>query len=938
MITPNQYLRARISASLTTDSMNEDTSFEADPRTEMDSHANMVVLGKHCFVFDGVKNRTCEVEPFDPTIGTAKKITIVDAALAYDCPYSLKTYVLLIRNALHVKSISHNLVPPFILREAGIDVNEVPKIHRIEPSIDDHSIYFPEEKLRIPLQLWGIFSFFHSRVPTLDEVYHSEKIFLTPDSNDWNPYSDHFALNEESMLDSDGNIQDRRYRKKHIVDMGDAVNNPSIMKRYYDDSVDTFNVSSIQAKQLGCQRHTCDYEPYSHSSHDLHSFQAAIESQTDFSKFCSSVGAMSISQDECDLFEPVTFQIEDFDHKVVGGIQAGKPTGVSSEFLSKIWHISPELAEKTLQQTSQLYRHGQDNILSKRYPTNDRMLRYRRINSQFFTDTFFVTAKGKSTRGHSCAQLFVSDKGFVGIYPMSSKGQFPEALHQFCKEVGVPQTLVVDPAGEQTSKQVRRFCHQVGTTLRVLEESTQWANRAELYVGIFKDAIKQDLNRSNCPAKLWDYCAERRARIHNVTPRNLFQLNGHTPITATLGIQGDISNICQFDWYDWCYYREESDVQFPFQKRKLGRVLGPLKNEGNEMTQAVLTIEGTVVPRRSVTPLTTAEIHSESEKLKRAKFDEAILAIHGDSITVISNPVTPQPDPEFDELLPDEPEPIKLPEEDPVDKLGIALSEKPFSDVLINAEVLLGQGESLQHAKVKGRTRTLDGNTVGTYDKNPMLNSILYDVEFPDGAIQQYAANTIAQNLYSSVDEDGYSTSQVDTILDHAKDSTAVAKQDKYVVTKSGQHRLRKTTVGWKFLVRFKDGSTQWIKLKTLKETNPIQIADYAKANDLISEAALHWWVPYTLRKRDKIVAAVTARARKTTHKYGIEIPTSIQHAYELDEKNGDTMWRDAIDLEMPNLAVAFEILEPGTPIPVGWKKSSGHLVFDVKMDFTRKA
>ena len=40
----------------------------------------------------------------------------------------------------------------------------------------------------------------------------------------------------------------------------------------------------------------------------------------------------------------------------------------------------------------------------------------------------------------------------------------------------------------------------------------------------------------------------------------------------------------------------------------------------------------------------------------------------------------------------------------------------------------------------------------------------------------------------------------------------------------------------------------------------------------------------------------------------------------------------------MKNVAVAFEILEDGDPIPVGCTKSSGHLVFDVKMDFTRKA
>ena len=49
--------------------------------------------------------------------------------------------------------------------------------------------------------------------------------------------------------------------------------------------------------------------------------------------------------------------------------------------------------------------------------------------------------------------------------------------------------------------------------------------------------------------KLCDYCAEHHALIHNGTTRELFQLNGNTPTVATFGEQDDISNICQFDWY-----------------------------------------------------------------------------------------------------------------------------------------------------------------------------------------------------------------------------------------------------------------------------------------------------------------------------------------------------------------------------------------------------
>jgi len=85
---------------------------------------------------------------------------------------------------------------------------------------------------------------------------------------------------------------------------------------------------------------------------------------------------------------------------------------------------------------------------------------------------------------------------------MEKKSDFRDCLHQFCKEAGVPEILVVDPSGEQTSKAVRRFCNQVGTTLRLLEENTQWANRAELHVGLLKESIRKDLRRSHRPMVL----------------------------------------------------------------------------------------------------------------------------------------------------------------------------------------------------------------------------------------------------------------------------------------------------------------------------------------------------------------------------------------------------------------------------------------------------
>ena len=77
---------------------------------------------------------------------------------------------------------------------------------------------------------------------------------------------------------------------------------------------------------------------------------------------------------------------------------------------------------------------------------------------------------------------------------------------------------------------------------------------------------------------------------------------------------------------------------------------------------------------------------------------------------------------------------------------------------------------------------------------------------------------------------------------------------------------------------------------------------------------------------------------RQAKNKYGIEIPISVEHAKELDMKEGNDLWMKALAKEMFNVSVAFEILEHGRKALHGWHLVTGHLVWDVKMDFTRKA
>ena len=123
-----------------------------------------------------------------------------------------------------------------------------------------------------------------------------------------------------------------------------------------------------------------------------------------------------------------------------------------------------------------------------------------------------------------------------------------------------------------------------------------------------------------------------------------------------------------------------------------------------------------------------------------------------------------------------------------------------------------------------------------------------------------------------------------------------------------------------------------------MKKSNPVDVAEYTESAGIAHEPAFAWWVPFTLHKRDHIISAVNARVKRVSHKYGIEIPRSIIHAYEIHARNGDTLWRDALDTKPSNLKVAFDILEDNENLPVVWTKASGHHIFNVRMTLERKA
>ena len=192
-----------------------------ESHTELDSHANMLVVGKHAYI---IAETGVDVSPFTPDYKLLT-VPLVDALVKYDSPYNGKSYILVLRNALYVPLMDHNLIPPFMLRETGVTVNDVPKIHKEDPAVDDHTITFVETGFRISLSLWGIFSYFPTSKPTHDDLLNPNEVYILSPAT-WNPHSDAYSTNEESMLHWEGNMQPKKDRQHQIVldDVEDDVN------------------------------------------------------------------------------------------------------------------------------------------------------------------------------------------------------------------------------------------------------------------------------------------------------------------------------------------------------------------------------------------------------------------------------------------------------------------------------------------------------------------------------------------------------------------------------------------------------------------------------------------------------------------------------------------------------------------------------------------
>ena len=145
--------------------------------------------------------------------------------------------------------------------------------------------------------------------------------------------------------------------------------------------------------------------------------------------------------------------------------------------------------------------------------------------------------------------------------------------------------------------------------------------------------------------------------------------------------------------------------------------------------------------------------------------------------------------------------------------------------------------------------------SIGKPNSNPTLDSRKYEVEYLDGTLEVLSANIIAENLTSQVDNEGHRNCMLDETVEHRNDNNVISTTDSVYTDQNNITRQQYNTKGWQICVQLKDGSSNLVEMKDIKDSYPVELVGYAIAANIDHLPAFSWWAPYTLKKRSRILS-----------------------------------------------------------------------------------
>ena len=124
--------------------------------------------------------------------------------------------------------------------------------------------------------------------------------------------------------------------------------------------------------------------------------------------------------------------------------------------------------------------------------------------------------------------------------------------------------------------------------------------------------------------KLWDQCLDLESRIRSATTLPRFELYHQTPEAKMHGMSADISDICEFEFYEWVMFND-SQATFPETKFHEGRWLGPAVDVESALTNKTMKSNGQVVPCSSIRHLTLDKLTNQDHIAMTKDFDNNII-------------------------------------------------------------------------------------------------------------------------------------------------------------------------------------------------------------------------------------------------------------------------------------------------------------------------
>jgi len=500
---------------------------------------------------------------------------------------------------------------------------------------------------------------------------------------------------------------------------------------------------------------------------------------------------------------------------------------------------------------------------------------------------------------------------------MTARSQVGRSLTEFTDNIGIPDLLWSDGAPKMTGNNTEfvREANRLKIRQRITEQGRRNQNHAsEREIGELKKRWRNRMIKKKIPRRVWDYGLVYEADLLRFIPRGNF---GRTAYEEVTGQTPDISEWTDFEMWDLVWFWDQAKVDLGVDNRRLGRWLGVSHHVGSDLSYWIITNNGKVLSRTTVQHAIRDDYLNMDTKTKidtfnteiEARLDdtnfltdeagEAAFYIEDDYDTGGVDRGTTPTDVEYDDMITEE-----VPE-----------YEEDVFDKYIGAELIMNvDSYNEQQGRVVKRVKGLDGTVIGREHTNPLFDTREYVIEFTDGTQENYLANIIAENMYAKVDSEGNQYQLLDEISDHRKDASAIPIADGFTRSKNGNAVPKVTTRGWELLCNWKDGSTSWVKLKDIKDSYPIEIAEYAVANRIADKPAFNWWTKSVLRKRNRIIAKLKSKYWTRTHKFGIQVPKSAEQALQLDKEAGNDLWRKAINKEMDKAKVAWVAREDVPP------------------------